>query len=259
MTVAVAPGRERSRDLVRELLVRSVRLRYRRSVLGLAWTQIGPLCTMAVLSVVFMRVIPLGIQDYPVFLYVGLTSWQWFQSGISSATASVVSNRDLVRQPGFPIQLLPPIEVGSQFVHYVLALPVLVGAVVFTGNLGVTATALPLILAVQFLLCVGCGYLLAAVHVTVRDTAQIVGIGLRLLFYGTPIMYDEGRIIGTRFEFLYDYNPIAHLLTAQRDVLLRGRWPDFSALAVVALIAVVLTIWGSRRFAVQGPRFPDEV
>lgn len=260
MTAILAPPIERNRDLVRELLIRHVRIRYRRSVLGLAWSQLAPIATIVILSVVFMRVIPLGIENYPVFLFAGLTSWQWFQSGISSATTSVTTNRDLVRHAGFPVLLLPVVEIGSQFIHYALALPVLLGAVVLTtGRLPVAAVSLPLILFVQFLLCLGPGYLLATAHVPVRDTSQVVSVVLRLLFYATPIMYDEGRLLGTRLQFLFDFNPIARLITAQRDALLFGRWPDATTLVVIGAIGGALTVSGIRVFRAAAPAFPDEV
>lgn len=245
---------------MRELLVRNVRLRYRRSVLGIAWTQLAPIATIVVLSIVFMRFIPLGIENYPVFLFVGLTSWQWFQGGLAAATTSVTSNRDLVRHPGFPVRLLPPVEIGSQLVHYVLAFPVLLGAVAITsGGLPVTALSLPLIILVQFLLCLGAGYLLATLYVPVRDTGHVVTVVLRLLFYATPIMYDAGRLIGSRFELLYELNPIARLITAQREVLLDGRWPDFQMLFVVGALGALMTAAGLWAFGRAAPGFPDEV
>jgi lipopolysaccharide transport system permease protein len=259
-TVSAARRVERNRDLVRELLLRNVRLRYRRSVLGVAWSQLAPLGLVVVLSLVFMRVIPLGIENYPVFLFVGLTSWQWFQGGINSATTSVIANRDLVRQPGFPLRLLPAIEVGSHLVQYVLALPVLLGAVfVATGRIPLTAIALPVVVGIQLLLCLGPGYVLATAHVRVRDTSQVVGIVMRLLFYGTPIMYDADRLIGTPLQFLYDFNPLAHVIQAQRDVLLHGRWPEPGPLVVICVISGALTLAGMRLFDAVAPDFVDEI
>jgi lipopolysaccharide transport system permease protein len=260
VSVVVAATSERGRDLVWELLVRSVRLRYRRSILGLLWSQLAPISTIVILSVVFVRVIPLGIDNYPVFVFIGLTSWQWLQGGLTSATTSVVSSRDLVRQPGFPVLLLPPVAVASHLVHYLLAAPVILGAVAVTsGGLPLATVSLPVILLVQFLLCVGPAYILAAAHVRVRDTAEALSVALRLLFYATPIIYDEGRLVGSRFRFLYDVNPVAHLLTAQRDALLRGRWPAPGMLLVIGGIAVALTAIGVRVFESASARFADEV
>jgi lipopolysaccharide transport system permease protein len=260
VSVIVKATGERSRDLVWELIVRSVRLRYRRSVLGLLWSQLAPISTIVILTIVFVRVIPLGIENYAVFVFIGLTSWQWFQGGLTSATTCVVGGRDLVRQPGFPVVLLPPVAIASHLVHYVLAAPVIFGAVAVTsGGLPASALSLPVILAVQFLLCLGPGFVLAAAHVRLRDTSEALNVVLRLLFYATPIIYDEGRLRGSRFSFLYDINPVAHLITAQRDALLHGRWPNPGTLLVIGGIAAGLAMLGARIFESAAARFPDEI
>jgi lipopolysaccharide transport system permease protein len=259
--VTQRPSRaEHRRDLVRELLVRDIKLRYRRSVLGLLWSQLGPLSLIVVLSVVFTRVVPLGIDNYPVFVFVGLSAWHWFQGGLVDATSSVTNNRDLVRQPGFPLALLPPVAIASHVSHYLLSLPVLFGAVVVTtGRLPYTAVALPLLMLIQFVLCLGPAYVLSPLQVTMRDTGQIVGITLLLLFYATPIIYDDERLRLSSFRWIYDVNPLAHLLKAQRDILLYGRWPDFRTLLLVSVVALVVLAAGRRLFVAAQSWMPDEV
>jgi lipopolysaccharide transport system permease protein len=248
------------RDLLWELTIRNVRLRYRGRALGLLWSQLGPIVSVLVYSMVFTRLIPLGIPDYPVFILIGVEAWQWFQGGLTAGTASVVANRDLVRYPGFRLAALPPLAVGTQLAFYILALPVIVGAVVVsTGRLPVTALWLPVLIAIQFVFCAGAAYLLAALHVFVRDTAEIVAVGLRLAFFLTPIIYDEARLTGSRFRFLFDLNPLAHLIGAQRDVLLSGRSPRFGALVIVAAVSVALAVVCMRVFRAVEHRFADEV
>jgi lipopolysaccharide transport system permease protein len=249
-----------SRDVVRELIVRDIRLRYRRSALGIAWSQIGPLLTMLVLTVIFTRLIPLGVENYALFVFIGLSSWQWFQNGLTSATSTVVTNRDLIRQPSLRPAVLPAVAVGTQFAYHLLALPVVFGAVAFaTGGVSVATLFLPWIYAAQFALCLGLAYPLARLHVTLRDTSEIVGVVLRLAFYATPIIYDEARLLASPFRVLYDVNPLAHLITAQRSVLLYGRWPDVGALAVISLGAFALLLIGSRVFSSGAHRYAEEV
>jgi lipopolysaccharide transport system permease protein len=251
--------RRQGADLLYELVARDVKLRYRRSVLGVAWSLLAPLTLMGVLSFVFTRVVPLGIENYAVFVFTGLLAWTWFATSIVTATESVVGNADLVRQPGFPLPLLPIAAIGSNLVNYLLALPILLGAILVTTHRpSITVVVLPVILAVQFVLTLGVAYFLAAYHVTFRDIAHIVGIVLLPLFYATPVFYGEAQI-PHRFELVFDLNPMRHILSAHRAILLDGRWPDWNALLVLTCASLILAAAGYRVFTARARRFSEEL
>ena len=246
-------------DLVRELLARDVRLRYRRSVLGLFWSQLNPLAQIVIFSLVFTRVVPLRIPNYPVFVFVGVMGWQWFESALIGATGSVVGGRDLVRQPGFPTRLLPPLAIATGVVEYALALPVLfVVMLLTTGRIPSTVVALPVVMAVQFVTCLGPAYMLATLEVFLRDTSQVVRIVLRVLFFATPVIYNTGRLTGS-FRLLYVLNPMAHLIGAQRDVLIFGRWPRPVPLIGIGLIGLACFVVLRRVFEATEGRFSEEI
>ena len=252
-----APAR-RLGDLLVELLWRDLRLRYRRSVLGVLWAQVAPLATAAVLTVIFTRVVPLGIEDYAVVLLAGLLPWTWFQSSLVGGTGSVVEGRDLLRQPGFPTWLLPITAVTGGLVQYLLALPVLLVAVVaFTGRVPATATLLPLLLAVQFLLLLGPVLALATLHVRYRDTAQVVAVALIPLFYATPVFYDAGR--AGQVPLLETLNPLVPLLAAYRDVLLEGQVPPAAGLLRVAVLGTLGAVAGAAVFSSRRRRFVEDL
>jgi lipopolysaccharide transport system permease protein len=232
-------------DLLRELVARDLKIRYRRSVLGIAWSQLSPLATIVALTFVFTRVVDLGIPDYALFVFTGLLAWNWFQGSVVAATQSVVAGGDLVRLPGFPTAMLP-----------VAAL--IVATVVMTGRVPVTATALPVLLVVQFLFILGPALLLAAVNVRFRDTAHLVGVLLLPLFYVTPVFYDLASV-PQRFRELYDFNPLAQLVLAYRAVLLHGRWPSATRLGWVVAVAAVLLVIGSRVFGARAHEFAEEL
>ena len=256
VTLALSRPRHRM-DLVRELVARDIKLRYRRSVLGIVWSQIAPLSLIAVLSFVFGHILPLQIAHYPAFLFVGLLPWVWFQGSMVAATQSVVGGRDLVRQPGFPVATLPVVSISTTLINYVLALPVMflwVG--VSLGQIPVTSLALPLIVATQFLLMIGPCLMLSAINVTFRDVAHIVEIAMLPLFYATPVFYKEPA---TRFHLLYQLNPLAYLMTAYRAALRDGHWPQMLPLAVIAIVAVALIVLGYRLFDRLSYRFPEEL
>lgn len=218
-------------DLCRELVVRHLRLRYRRSVLGVLWSQLAPLASLAAITVLFTRVVPVGIDDYAVFVLAGLLSWTWFASSITEATESVVEGRDLVRSPGFPRALLPVAAVGAHGLHLVLAVPLLVLATwIDTGRVPVTVLALPLIIVLQALVTLGPALAASAVNVRYRDVRHLVGIGLMPLFWATPVFYGVDRVPAGLVGW-YRLNPLVGVVEAFRDVVVVGRWPTPAHLA----------------------------
>src|SRR5262245_1520850 len=99
------------RDLLRELIERDMKLRYRGSFFGMAWTLLNPLAELMVLVFIFNRVLPLNIANYAPFLFTGLLVYNWFQSSLFYATVAIVSNRELIRRPDVPLTILPVISV----------------------------------------------------------------------------------------------------------------------------------------------------
>lgn len=260
MTAPSAPARPRAPagDLLVELVIRDLRLRYRRSVLGALWSQVTPLVTVAVLAVIFTRVIPLGIEDYPVVLLAGLLPWTWLQGALIGGTESVVAGRDLLRQPRFPAWMLPASAVAAHLVQFVLALPVLLIAVAaFTGRVPGTVVALPLVMLVQLALVSGPVLALAAIHVRYRDTAHLVGVVLLPLFYASPVFYDAAAL--DRASVIRAVNPMVHILDGYRAVLIRGEWPDLSALAPVLVLSAGLAVAGWHVFDRRRGRFIEEL
>lgn len=259
MSSVRSPGRLHYVDLIAALVTRDVALRYRRSALGLVWSQLGPLVMLGVLTFLFTRVVPLSIPNYAAFVLTALLAWTWFSSSIIAATASVAGSADLVRRPRFPVSLLPVVAVGSNLIHFVLALPVLAFAVVVsTGRLPGTVIALPLVLAVQAILTLGPAWFLAALNVRYRDVSHIVGVVLFPLFYVTPVFYDAAAVPDSA-QWIYRLNPLVHLFGAYRGVVLAGRWPTAEPMAVLAGVGFVGALLGHRLFTAMAPSFPDEV
>lgn len=243
--------------LVWELVLRSLRLRYRRSILGLLWAQIAPLTYVLVLTVVFTRVVPLDIDDYPVFVLLGMLPWLWFQAALVAGTTSVVNAPDLVRQPGFPRLALPVVAVVSTLVNHLLGLPVaLVGAALATGRIHATAVAVVPLLAIQLLLCLGPAFALASLHARLRDTAHLLGVVLVPLFYATPVFYDADALDAAPVLRL---NPLVPIIDGYRDAVLGGRWPSIIPLVVVTGAGLALLAGGLALYRSRMPRFVEDL
>jgi lipopolysaccharide transport system permease protein len=247
------------RDLLQTLVGRSLKLRYRRSVIGFAWSLLNPLAQLLVFGFVFTTVLPLNIPDYPVFLFSGLLPWSWFSGALPEATEAIVGNRELIRRPGFPIAVLPVITLLGHLVHFMLALPVLLLFILAAKiPLNWTILALPLIIVVQFIFMLSLAYLLSAIHVTFRDTQYLLNLLLLLGFYLTPVFYDSAAV-PQRFHLIYSLNPMYAFIDAYRAILLHGVWPDFGALSLVAAASLALLLIAYRNFLRTSSQFVEEL
>jgi homopolymeric O-antigen transport system permease protein len=253
------PARLRySWDLVIHLVGREFRLRYRRAVLGWFWAIGSPLARLAILTYVFTRVLPLGIDNYPVFAFTGLIAWQWFAGGITSATTSAVDRRDLLFRPGLPRATVPIVSVLTDGLDYIAALPVLLIFLVVGDGIPLSALALPALLFVQFLLIVGLGFALCAANVYVRDVNLFVGLATLLGWYLTPVFYPASAV-PENYRFVLELNPMAHLLAAYRAVLIEGHLPDSGSFLALTFTCSLVFIAGYLIYQRASPVFVDEL
>ena len=139
------------RDLLYELVGRDMKLRYKRSMLGIVWSLLNPLAQLLVFMFVFRLVLPLDIPNYPLFVFTGLLVWTWFQSALLQATDSIVANPDLIRRPGFPMPVLPIVTITTHLIHFLLALPILLIFILWRGIPMTNALYFfPLLIILQF-------------------------------------------------------------------------------------------------------------
>jgi lipopolysaccharide transport system permease protein len=246
-------------DLLRVLVDRDMKLLYKRSALGIAWTLINPLLQLAVFSFVFRSVIPINIPQFSSFAFSGLLIWTWSQTALFQATGLITSNKALIRQPNFPTAILPVVTTMTGLIHFLLALPVLI---IFLAVDGVQPSSvlfvLPLLMVIQFVLTVGLAYPLAALNVTFRDTQHTLGVLLQMLFYLTPIFYDLNSV-PKEFQPFYQLNPMVPLIEAYRAILLKGTQPDWQALLIVSLVVAVILPIGLAIFRRQSNTFVEEL
>jgi lipopolysaccharide transport system permease protein len=247
------------RDLLRELVVRDMKLRYKRSVLGIAWSLLNPLAQILVFLFIFGVVLKVNVPNYPSFLFIGVLAWNWFQSSLLLATEAVVDNRELIKRPGFPPAVLPVVRVTSDLIHFLLALPVLLVFLIFQGG-GITSAmmALPLVIAFQFILALGLAYLASTFQVVFWDTKYLLGVALQLLFFLTPVFYDSS-LIPERYRWVYRLNPMGQLIDSYRAILIRGELPNDPILLVAIVVAILLLLFGYLNFVRASVYFVEEL
>lgn len=248
-----------ARDLLRELIARDIELRYRGSLLGIAWTLLNPLAELAVLLFVFRVLLRVDTPNYGVYLFTGLLVYDWFQTSLDFATGAVVGNRELVRRPGVPTIVLPVVTVASNLVHFLLALPIL-GGLLLMSDITMTPAvfALPILIALEFVLILGFAYPVATLNVWFRDTPHVLRVALQLLFFLTPIFYQATTVPASLRPF-YWLNPMAHMVEAYRSVLMRGTLPSPMSLLYLMLVSGGLLLAGTFWFRRVSYRFSDEL
>jgi lipopolysaccharide transport system permease protein len=246
-------------DLLRELIIRDIKVQYKSSMLGMAWTLVTPLMQLIVFYFIFCLVLPLNIPNYPSFAFSGMLVWTWFQMSLLQGASAVTNSRELVRRPGFPIAVLPVVSVLVNFINFLIALPILLIFLLSSGNqLKFTIVLLPILMLLQFIFILSFTYLVAAINVVFRDTQHILNILLNLFFYLTPVFYNVSAI-PTQYQMLYYLNPMVHIIGAYRDVLLGGVMPNWFSMLLLGLLASSLLFTSYRIFMKMSYRFAEEL
>ena len=250
--------------LLSELVRRDFQARYAGSALGFVWSFAQPLWQLLLFTFVFSLIlrVPLAGQrteSFAVFLFCGLLPFMAVSEGVQRGATAVTDNAPLVKKLRFPVVLLVVTVVMTALVHEGIALAVFLVVLGVLGegsaaSLGWLLIALPL----QVALTVGLGLLLAALHVFLRDIAQVLALLFSAWFYFTPIVYPLSRV-PQPYQRWVELNPLTALVDLYRRALLGGPpsvTPGLTALAVVAASILVLGALTFRRLA---PAFADEL
>ncbi len=247
------------RDLIWELVVRDLKLRYKRSYLGVAWTLVNPLLQLLVFSFVFTVIFRVETPNFMPYLFIGITSWNWFSGALLESSNSILQNRDLIRQPGFPSAMLPNVTVASHLIHFLLTLPIL-ALLLLVSEIPATVAILwlPLVILVQYTLTLSLAMFAASLNVTFRDTQYLLGVFLMLGFFLTPILY-ELSFVPERYLPFYRANPMNHVIEAYRALALRGDMPDLWSLALVTGGSIVQLGVSYLFFRQTSIRFAEEI
>lgn len=264
------------RELLRHLVGRELKVKYKRSALGWLWSLANPLLVAAVFTLVFSLFLkvpppignPSGLRSYGLFLLAALLSWNFTSNVLTQATESIVTGADLVRKVYFPRAVLVLSHVIAILVSFVLELFVLLALVAaLGGRLGPPLFLLPVVVLLQTVFVTGLGLLAASLNVFFRDLRHLLGILLMIWFYGTPVIYPPDRVpseaaIGSLVvpvRALIRANPMARFVEAYRAVVYDSRLPSGETLAILAVVSGVLLVACFLIFRRLEPRFAEEV
>lgn len=224
----------RYRELIRNLVIRDLKVRYKNSILGVLWSLLNPLAMMLVFTVVFTLMLPMNIEHYPVFFLCGFLPWTFLSASLTGSTNSIVGNASLIKKVYFPREILPIAEILANLINYLIALLVLFVLIVFSPvPLTAAWLMLPLIILAQVMFVGGLAFILSTANVFYRDTQHILEIVMQAWFFLTPIFYSidilpkTKMLLGVTIDvqvWLRRLNPMASLVASYRDVLYRGEF-----------------------------------
>jgi len=224
------------RTLIWGLVLRNVKVKYQRSLLGFLWTLVYPLLMVGVLVLVFTTVIRIQIDHFWAFLISGFFVWNYVSASLYAATYTLAEHAQITRSIALPNEALVVSAALSKLIEFLieLALVLIVLAVALHHHLPASFAALPLLLAIQFGLTLGLQLPIATLAVFYKDVQHALPLLLSALFYLSPVFYPASMIPESARDY-YFMNPIAELLTLYHQVLYEARLPDIALLGSVTL------------------------
>jgi ABC-type polysaccharide/polyol phosphate export permease len=254
-------------DLTQNLVLREMRSRYKRSILGWSWSLINPLATVAIYWVVFSQFLkvlppvgnPSGLNSFVLFLLCGLLPYRFISEALLGTTETLVGNANLIKKVYFPRELFVVSAVCSLLVTFLIELSVLSLFLLIEGNM-----VLPWI---QACFVLGIGFILAPLNVYLRDVKHFIVIAVQLLFYTAPVVYPlrlvpkHAHVLGMVLPLrsIYVLNPLAAFIGCYRDILYNLRFPPVLTMLYLAAWAVGILFFGHWVFGRLDRRLAEEV
>jgi lipopolysaccharide transport system permease protein len=250
----------RSHELFYTLIMRDVMIRYKQTVLGVAWAVIQPLFQMIVFTVVFGGFVGVKTGDaripYSMFVFAGLVPWMFFSNAVNAASLSLLTQQHLLTKIYFPRLFVPAATAGAYLVDMAISL-VLYGLMLpFFGIWpGWGVLALPFLVFLTFAATLGISLALAALTILYRDLRFVIPFGLQLLMYASPVIYPQG-VLPRPLQYVASLNPIFGIIGAFRSSILGTTWEPLM-LAISIASTVVLLVFGTYFFRKTERYFAD--
>ncbi len=229
------------RELLKELVNRDIKIKYRGSVLGILWSVLNPLGMMIIMSIVFSHVFRGNIENFPVYLMCGQIIFNFYNEASTVAMGSILGNAALIRKVYVPKYLFPMSKVCSCFVNLLTSFIALLLVIVFTGT-KLTWSALLIVIPIFyiFLFSLGMGLLLSALVVEFRDLIHLYGVLLTAWMYLTPIFYPVD-ILPVWVRTIVELNPLTNIIMILRELIMYGTLPGMM-LHVKCIISCLIVL-----------------
>jgi ABC-type polysaccharide/polyol phosphate export permease len=239
------------RDLIAQLAARDIKVRYKRSVIGVAWTLLNPLLMMVVYTLAFRHIFLADSPGYPVFLLTGITAWGFFAQTTVVGMYQLLGGGSLLTRIYVPRTVFAVSATIVGLVNLLLSLGPLVAVMLATGVPVTVALAwLPLSMVVLAIFTLGVTLIVSSLLIRFHDVVDIYQVLLQAWFFWTPVIYPPDFIPGDQTWRLMT-NPMAHMIALFRDPISEGRSPENVTLIVASLVALITLVVGWRLFTAR--------
>lgn len=243
------------KSLLMNLVSRDIKVRYRRSVLGMLWTVLNPLLMMVVITVVFSTLFKQNIENFPIYYLAGTLIFSFNSETTSNAMYSIIGNSSLMKKVYIPKYLFPFSKTVSGLVNIGFSLiAMFVVMFVLDVKFRPTLLLLPIPIFYTFLFSSGLGLLLAAVTVFFRDVSHFYGVFVMAWTYFTPIFYPE-TILSAAAMKVMKFNPMYHYVNYMRELVLYGNFPEMKENLICFLFGIIMFLLGLFVFYRKQDRF----
>jgi len=250
-----------SRELLYFLTWRDLKVRYKQTVLGVAWVVMQPLLTTLVFTIFLGKLarVPSDGIPYPVFVYAGLLPWTFFASAVINSGNSLVGNAHLITKVYFPRLIIPAAAVAARLVDSAVAFIMLIGLMIYYG-VAVTwsIVMLPVFIVLITLLALGLGMWSSALNVKYRDIGVILPVMIQLWMFASPVVYPSS-LVPEKWQRIYALNPVVGILEGFRAALFGQKGFDWVALAISTVIILSWFIYSAYTFRRMEKSFADLV
>lgn len=237
--------------MIRTLVSRDLKVRYKRSILGFAWTLLNPLITILILSIVFSSLFSKFYKDYKLYMISGVLFWNFFSATTSQGLTSIVANGSIIRKVGVPKIVFPTSIVSSNFINLLLSMIPLAAFVLYAdARITVHLLWLPMVMPLLFAFTLGVVLILATITVFFRDMGNIWDAVVLIWFFLTPVFYPRA-IVPDRYNVVLRLNPMLSIIEVCRIPIYLGVTPPVNLYLKSALATAVVLgfgLWLFRRF-----------
>ncbi|MDF2529172.1 MAG: O-antigen export system [Gammaproteobacteria bacterium] len=248
------------RELFFFLAWKDVLIRYKDTVIGVAWAVLRPLLTMLIMAFVFGHVakMPSGGVPYPILVFSGLLPWQLFSTSLTTASESLIASREMVTKIYFPRLILPVSTILVNLIDFLISVGLLLGLIIIESfGFKLNLLALPVFLLLCLLLTVGCGLILSALTVKYRDFRYVVPFIVQLGIYLSPVAYSI-NVVPEKWRLLYSLNPLVGIISGFRWCF-TGQQIYYPSLIISLIFTLLVFYFGLKLFKKLEVNFADSI